>query len=121
METHKVFVYGTLRRGGAELFKVPGQIYDLGWFPGIVLGDENSKSFVVCERLEVDDEKLAEFDRYEGFYEGEPESSLYLRVPYEGGWIYVYNHSVEGYTLVEGGDWLEYTAAKKEKKELECT
>lgn len=110
---HKVFVYGTLRTGSKETYKVPGRLYSLGWFPGIKLtqdGDETSK--VVCELREVDDETLQEFDDYEGYYKDNPEGSLYIRqkITSEEGveaWIYVYNRPdfLEPADLIPSGDW----------------
>lgn len=109
---HKVYVYGTLRPGSDETVEVPGTLYNLGWFPGIDLTD-TSGGPVTCEVLEVDDERLASLDRYEGYYEDDLEGSLYLRVPYNGGWIYTYNRSFDSFKVIEGGDWLASTGQEK--------
>lgn len=102
---HKLFVYGTLRPGTGPLVEVSGSMYDLGSYPGVKLG---GNSHFMCEVLEVDDNELAALDRYEGYYENEPESSLYLRVQHDGGWIYEFNGPMMDYPFVEGGDWLVY-------------
>lgn len=113
---HKVIVYGTLRPGdeSSEKVMIPGQIYDIGWFPGLVFNEGGPDSFVVGEIIEVDDEKLSQLDSYEGYYEDDPQGSLYLRKKLWDCWVYVYNRKIEDtQTLVEGGDWLAY---RKEKE-----
>lgn len=105
---HKVFVYGTLRPGmTGEKVKIPGELYDLGWYPGARLSAESS-SFIICEEIKVDDAGLARLDRYEGYYPDSPEMSLYLRTPYKDGYIYTYNGSFSNKELIESGDWLEH-------------
>lgn len=104
---HKIYVYGTLRPGKGPTIEVPGQLYNLGWFPGIDLTRQNQRT--VCEVIEVDDEKLEALDRYEGYYPNDHEGSLYLRVPYQDGWLYVYNRSFEGNEAILSGDWFEHT------------
>lgn len=107
---HTCLVYGTLRPfTNTDVVEVPGKLYDLGWYPGIVLGGDR---FVTCERITVSDQRLAELDRYEGYDPQFPESSLYLRQKFGGDWIYVYNHSVEGHALIESGDWQQHTQEK---------
>lgn len=111
---HTILVYGTLRPfTNTDIVKVPGRLYDLGWFPGIVLGNhenpEEGESFVTCERITVDDERLKQLDAYEGYDPENPDNSLYLRKKIGEDWIYVYNHPVEGYELIESGDWQQHT------------
>lgn len=118
MTTHTILVYGTLRPfTNTEIVKVPGKLYDLGWYPGIVLGNhenpEEGERFVTCERITVTDERLAQLDAYEGYYPHNPEDSLYLRKKVGTNWIYVYNHSVEGHFLIESGDWEIHTKEKE--------
>jgi gamma-glutamylcyclotransferase (GGCT)/AIG2-like uncharacterized protein YtfP len=98
-----LYVYGTLRTGKAEAQILKGKMYDLGWFPGVILGGPDD---VVVERIEVDD--LQRIDRYEGYREDDPEGSLYIRVPYKDGYIYEYNRSVANDFVIASGDWLEY-------------
>jgi gamma-glutamylcyclotransferase (GGCT)/AIG2-like uncharacterized protein YtfP len=105
---HFVYVYGTLRPGGKELHMVPGVMFDMGYYPGVKLGAPDGGKFVVCEKVEVSDTRLAQLDRYEGFHKDDPAHSLYLRVPYLDGHIYVYNQGFEGRRVVEGGDWLKH-------------
>jgi len=76
MKKHLVFVYGTLRRGGARAMsirfpnskfiadaKVSGSLYDLGAYPGLLLNESNS--LVIGEVYEVDDETLNKLDDFE--------------------------------------------------------
>jgi gamma-glutamylcyclotransferase (GGCT)/AIG2-like uncharacterized protein YtfP len=121
MNKHLVFVYGTLRRGGAGAMsirfpaskfiadaQVSGSLYDLGAFPGLLLNESNS--LVTGEVYEVDDELLNKLDDFEA-------SSHYRRRQVEislGGHrtaCWVYEPDPEFYsprTLIPSGDWLEY-------------
>jgi gamma-glutamylcyclotransferase (GGCT)/AIG2-like uncharacterized protein YtfP len=118
--THKIFVYGTLRPGVSEPVMVPGQMFDLGWFPGVVgvpdepvgpmfFAENEVEHFFMAEIIEVDDETLARLDSYEGYNPNHPASSLYVRKAYQDGFIYQYNGNVSGKLPVPTGDWLEYT------------
>lgn len=108
---HSVLVYGTLRPGSGNTVKIKGELRNIGWFPGL---DINADGEVVCERIEnVDDEKLAAFDRYEGYSEENPSNSLYIRTKVGEDWVYVYNSSMEGKELVPDGDWLGFTGEAK--------
>jgi gamma-glutamylcyclotransferase (GGCT)/AIG2-like uncharacterized protein YtfP len=106
---HKVFVYGTLRPGASEPVLVPGQMFDLGWFPGVVNIETAVGAFFKAEIIEVDDDTLARLDSYEGYNPNHPASSLYVRKEYQDGFIYQYNGNVSGKLPVPTGDWLEYT------------
>lgn len=112
MKKHKLYVYGTLRPGGAVTHLVPGELYELGWYPGIKLLAPDAHKWVVTECIEVDDEQLKNLDMYEGYDPKNEGGSLYIRKPYLGGWIYVYNDSFNGRPLIESGDWLEHRKAK---------
>jgi gamma-glutamylcyclotransferase (GGCT)/AIG2-like uncharacterized protein YtfP len=104
-----LYVYGTLRPGiKHQEERVPGLMYNLGWYPGAVL-DETAETSFVCERVEIKPEALKGFDSYEGFNDKFPESSLFVRTPYKDGFIYQYNRDVSPYSVIEGGDWLEHT------------
>ena len=79
-DLHKVFVYGSLKRGGnirgSQMFKNAinvGQaqttagiysMYDLGAFPGVTL---DGKHDINGEVLLIDDKTLADFDMIEGY------------------------------------------------------
>jgi len=120
-----VFVYGTLRSGEAgfaelglgELVEtlgpatVAGTLYDLGEYPGALLG---SGAIISGELLLPRDEAvLALLDAYELFDPADPAGSEYRRVQTatkDDGikiWIYVYNFPLENARLIPGGDWLQ--------------
>ena len=125
MNKHLVFVYGTLRRGGAGAMsvrfpgakfiadaRVGGSLYDLGAYPGLML--DGSDSSVVGEVYEVDDETLNELDEFEA-------SSNYRRKQFEISLgaqrkaCWTYEPDPEFYslrTLIASGDWVEYAKAK---------
>jgi gamma-glutamylcyclotransferase (GGCT)/AIG2-like uncharacterized protein YtfP len=128
MNKHLVFVYGSLRRGGAgamsERFpaskfiargKASGTLYDLGAFPGLL--NDKSKSFVIGDVFEVDDETLSKLDDFEA-------TSNYLRkqveVTFDGDnrlcWVYVPDpdfYSLQ--KIISSGDWVQYSLSKTDK------
>lgn len=112
MKKHTVYVYGTLRPGKSEVVDVPGELRDLGSFPGAVVKAPTFGKFFKAEPVEVDDAQLSRLDSYEGYREHAPHRSLYLRVPYLDGWIYVYNSEMDQRPLVPEGDWLAYRGQK---------
>lgn len=107
--SHVLYVYGTLRRGGPTV-KIPGQLFNLGWFPGLKTYGPGE---VVAERIEVDD--LTAIDRYEGYCEEDRDGSLYVRKPYLDGYLYEYNRDVNPVYKIESGDWLDFTQEKEGK------
>lgn len=105
----KVYVYGTLRTGAINgVVLVPGKLYNLGWFPGLVLDlSEEPSSFVTCEVIEADDDKLQRLDSYEGYDPNNPEESLYIRQPFKDGFIYTINRDVSDRPVIPSGNWLD--------------
>jgi gamma-glutamylcyclotransferase (GGCT)/AIG2-like uncharacterized protein YtfP len=125
MSKHLVFVYGTLRSGGAGAMsltfpnskfiaaaKVNGNLYDLGAYPGLLL--DESQSLVAGEVYEVDDELLNELDEFEA-------SSNYWRKQFEVSFgaqrrqCWIYEPDPEFYslrTLITSGDWIEHAKTK---------
>lgn len=110
---HLIFVYGTLKRGwgnnviirnqefiGKATTADPAyQMYTLGGFPGVVLGDKH----ITGEVWLVDDEAFQRCDRLEGnptFYKRE-------RIPVSvndklfQAWIYIYQGDVSKRTKIE--------------------
>jgi gamma-glutamylcyclotransferase (GGCT)/AIG2-like uncharacterized protein YtfP len=128
MTKHLVFVYGTLRRGGAGAMsirfpdskfiaeaKVTGSLYDLGAYPGLLLNESSSP--VIGEVYEVDDELLTKLDEFEA-------SSHYLRKQVEISFgndrklCWIYEPDPEFYslqTLITSGDWMEYAQTKRDR------
>jgi gamma-glutamylcyclotransferase (GGCT)/AIG2-like uncharacterized protein YtfP len=125
MNKHLVFVYGTLRGGGAGAMsirfpnsksianaKISGCLYDLGAYPGLLLNESNS--LVTGEVYEVDDETLKKLDDFEA-------ASSYRRTQVEISLgahpkaCWVYEPNPEFYSLRElitSGDWVEYAKTK---------
>jgi len=117
MET--VFVYGTLRRGGSNHFRmagaefiapatVRGRLYRIDWYPGLVADDCAGEVIGEIHRLPA--AMLHALDEYEG-----PE---YRRVrmavrcaagdgetPREA-WVWLWTGAVSESRRIAGGDWL---------------
>jgi len=115
MRNEYLFSYGTLQprhapRGVAGLISklcplgagtVRGTLYDLGEYPGAVLGSAaNRRVFGTVFRLPNDAAVLRKLDEYEGFDASDPDGSLFVRrrcpVMLQSGrilpcWIYEYN------------------------------
>lgn len=116
---HKIYVYGTLMpNDGREKVKVYGKLYDLGWFPGARLGVGN-RTFL-AEVIEVDDKRLKELDRYEGYDPNDEGSSLYIRREYNGGYIYEYNRSCSSRDLIPSGDWQAHKVEREAGRVKSC-
>lgn len=104
---HKIAVYGTLRPNKGNLVTIPGKIFNIGWFPGLIMDD--SGDTVQGEWIEADDQRLKELDSYEGYNENRPDQSLYVREKFQDGWIYVYNRPIGNQPFISSGDWLKHT------------
>ncbi|WP_052573039.1 gamma-glutamylcyclotransferase family protein [Haloferula sp. BvORR071] len=128
-----VFVYGTLRRGGSNGFRmngakfvgpahVAGKLYTISWYPGLVR--DRGTGLVTGEVYGVDPEQLRALDEFEGLAAGEIEGSEYRRTQVEcvvetadGGraemvWAYVWKGEVDESKEVPGGDWLAHTGGR---------
>lgn len=110
-----LYVYGTLRPNLKPLqVKIPGLLYNIGWYPGAKLGSPRDGFWFLAERVEVTDEELTQIDRYEGYHPSMPTHSLFRRVPYMDGEIYVYNQPTDDFKYVEpnhpngSADWLKF-------------
>lgn len=120
-----VFVYGTLRRGGSNHWRmrnamwigsgsVEAVLFRIDWYPGLILA-EDSGDRVIGEIYQVDAATLAELDVFEGLSAGEIEGSEYRRVKTRamtpGGcieaWVWEWKGPVDGSRRIKGGDWLE--------------
>lgn len=116
----RVFVYGTLKRGGSNHRFLAGQhpvgaasttggytLYGIGDYPGMVRSADPGQH-VTGEVWEVDDACLARLDELEGLTEG-----LYTREPItlappfadQPVQTYLYLRSIEGRPLI-GSTWL---------------
>lgn len=129
MRADYLFVYGTLREGRddalAQLLRreaalvgtavLPGRLYRIGWYPGFV--DSQADGDLVygdLYRLSKNAELLKALDDYEGCGENDPEPHEYrrqkrmVRLGDEEieAWVYVYNWSLDGRTVISGGNFL---------------
>jgi len=124
-----VFVYGTLRRGGRNDIAryrpapvhvadaaIAGTLYDLGAYPGVVLGGAGR---VAGEIYRIDAAVEAELDLLEGV--AGDDSGEYIRrhvVVQAGGrrfdcLVYeIHPSRIEGRAVIEGGDWMAHLVTR---------
>lgn len=112
--------------------EIPGSLYDLGEFPGLVLGP----GVVVAELFKIRDlSVLLRLDEFEEYDHAELEQSLFrrttLRLPRHRSrianklrgnptidpWIYVYNQPIDGKDKIEELSWDEHKR-KRQKPEF---
>jgi gamma-glutamylcyclotransferase (GGCT)/AIG2-like uncharacterized protein YtfP len=112
-----VFVYGTLRRGGSNHFRmqgaefvtaatVRGRLYGIDWYPGLVLDDSGDE--VTGEIYQVPAGLLLELDAFEG-----PEYRRVMVEPDCGGdkrspqstWLWEWLGPVDETRRIASGDW----------------
>lgn len=125
MNAESVFVYGTLRRGGSNHFRmegaefvgkgrIVGKIFRIDWYPALVPGGESS---VKGELYRVCAEHLRALDVFEGIVPGEGESREYRRVKVEvtldsgekeSAWVWEWIGGLDGAEPLDGDDWLRY-------------
>ncbi len=130
MITHSVFVYGTLRKGGSNHFRmdgaefvgkgvVKGEIYQIDTnpelvFPALKLDGEGQ---VLGEVYHVCETQLIALDAFEGISEHYEEPYEYRRmsvsVELESGellpaWVWEWNSCLDGIMPLPNGDWLLY-------------
>ena len=120
-------VYGLLRPGGGGLerlgltsdvvavspCRIPGLLYDLGGYPGLVDGTEEVNGDLM--RV-MNDYVGARLDAFEDFNPLRPNASLYIRKhvelikPRQRAWVYVFNRGVQDMSRIEHGDWPQHLA-----------
>ncbi len=129
-----LFVYGTLMNEFAptEVAEtmtrlkylgdgfVYGRLYDLGEYPGAILGKKTeSKIFGRVYQLPPDSSILQKLDDYEEFSPHQSSPNLFVRkktliVLKDGrrirGWIYEYNRNIKSSTLIKSGDYSKIAA-----------
>ena len=112
--TERVFVYGTLRRGAAQGWRmdgglwigtgvIRGRLYRIDWYPGLVLDREGGE--VAGDVYEVALNQMNDLDDYEG------DGYRRVRVRVEGdapgeAWVWEWLGDVEPERLIPAGDWL---------------
>ncbi len=130
MSAQPVFVYGTLRKGGSNHFRmdgaefvgkgvVKGEIYQIDTNPKLVFPalKLDGECRVVGEVYQVSETQLKALDAFEGISERYEEPYEYRRVmtgvEMESGelayaWVWEWNSCLEGAKLLPEGDWLLY-------------
>jgi len=117
-----VFVYGTLRRGASDHFRmrgaecigravVKGRLYRVSWYPGLVLDDEGGE--VPGEVYRVSAAHLEALDAFEGCHGGEDDEFRRRRVGVEMAegeapgevWIWEYRGEVRNLRRIAGAGW----------------
>jgi gamma-glutamylcyclotransferase (GGCT)/AIG2-like uncharacterized protein YtfP len=126
-----VFVYGTLRRGGSNSFRMDGAefiasgqaggaMFVISWYPGLVLDME--KGHVLGDLYRVGPEQLAALDEFEGLAANELEGGEYRRVkteiilldkPYGAveAWVWEWKGEVDPSRKIPSGDWMDVEKA----------
>jgi len=119
-----VFVYGTLRKGGSNHFRmeetefvadgtVSGRLYAIDWYPGLILDPAGDP--IIGEVYAVGTARLKALDEFEGVSANEFQNSEYRRVktmflPREGdpfeAWVWEWLGPVNEGTRIPHGDWL---------------
>ena len=113
-----VFVYGTLRRGGSNHFRmagaefmaagaVRGRLYGIDWYPGFV--SDEAADDIIGEIYQVSAELLARLDVFEG-----PEYRRVMMDVQCGGahrslraaWVWEWLGPVDESRRITNGDWL---------------
>lgn len=112
----RIFVYGSLRRGGYnhgllrrarflgyERTAREYTMVDLGRYPGVLSGGGTA---VLGEVYAVSAATISRLDRLEDY----PRSYDRRRIPTRSGdaWLYVYRLSSRGARRVRSGDWIRY-------------
>ncbi len=103
---------------------LPGRLYDLGTYPGLV--EDGGGGLVHGEVVLLEDaaSSLRWLDAYEGIPPGACEGEEYIRVERAAGlsdgsqikaWVYVYKGSMSGGRLVPTGRWIGTTASHPRK------
>lgn len=111
-----VFVYGTLRRGGSNHFRmagaefvaagtVRGRLYGIDWYPGLVLDETGDE--ITGEVYQVSAELLENLDAFEG-----PEyrrARVMITLADESrqdAWLWEWLGACDENQRILGGDWL---------------
>lgn len=130
MSTHSVFVYGTLRKGGSNHFRMDGaKFVGKGTVEGEIYLIDSNPEFVfpalkldpvgrvIGEVYQVTKAHLKALDAFEGISERNEEPYEYRRVKtgvemesgeQEFAWLWEWNSSLDGAKPLPQGDWLLY-------------
>lgn len=120
-----VFVYGTLRRGGSNHFRmagaefiaagtITGRMYRINWYPGLVLDEAGDE--IHGEVYAASPELLAALDLFEGISAGEMDGSEYRRIQTTvvgqdsrllTAWVWEWLGMIDESQRLTDGDWLK--------------
>ena len=114
-----IFVYGSLRRGASNHFRmkdseylgcaqIKGTLIKVDWYPGLLLEGD---SWIHGEVYQVEESTLRELDAFEGVGS---QNSEYQRIHHEvllnqqptKVWVYEWLGGVLDYEILASGDWL---------------
>ena len=124
-KTERVFVYGTLLRGGAnehvpgagvldrEPCLVHGELYDTGWGYPAIFPDPATWLWVAGEVLTVTPAALARMDLLEGvprLYQRKRVKYYVAKKPAGEAWVYVMRDLPAGARVIKERDWRLYTS-----------
>ena len=143
MEQLPIFVYGTLKKGhgnshawGCEAKEIhegklqKALMFNVGFFPAVVRSETLGATSMVKGEIwylnqEDYNQAIKNLDRLEGYHEGSPDSSMYLRKKvrvWDGQlkkfidcWTYIWNRSIDGmprvvtnrgrFAAIDIGEW----------------
>ncbi len=125
MNGQPVFVYGTLRKGGSNHFrmasadfvgegKISGRMVKIDWYPALLCG---GGTCVKGELYLVDAETLKALDDFEGITPDATKPRDYRRVKVtvnlsngetEDAWVWEWIGDTGSAEPLDGGDWLAY-------------
>lgn len=112
-----VFVYGTLRRGGSNAWRMEGatwidtatargHLYRVDWYPGAIF-DQTAENIIYGELYAVPVEPLRALDAFEGVeYERVKISVITSESRTVEAWAWQYLPPTEHLTKIPHGDWL---------------
>ncbi len=112
----KIFVYGTLRRGGSQHFRmagaefvaagtVRGRLYGIDWYPGLVLDD--SAEEITGEVYQVCPGLLESLDAFEGGEYRRVRAMVALADEKTvSAWVWEWLGEIDEFRRITSGDWL---------------
>lgn len=127
-----IFVYGTLRRGGASALEhlltrhceyfsagcIQGKLYQVNHYPGFVESDQiNDQVYGELYRIASQGEIIRQLDEYEECTEKFPQPHEYIRkkLPVKlingetlDAWVYVFNRDISHLIAIKCGDYVQH-------------
>ncbi len=99
--------------------KLYGALYDLGEYPGLIMGSDKKQPVSAELYRFTEPEILKVLDDFEDYKAGNEQDSLYIRVlvnlhePSLKAWVYGYNRNVLESKRIKHGSWEQYLLANK--------